>query len=64
MYTSELKTIFCPYCVESIELVIDTSIDQQQYIEDCQVCCRPVTVKISIIGSDQIIVNATDEDEV
>ncbi len=32
MYTSERKSIYCPYCDESIEPVIDTSIDQQQYI--------------------------------
>ncbi len=64
MYTSELKSISCPYCGESIELVIDTSIDQQQYIEDCQVCCRPITVNVSIVEPDQIMVNTTAEDEV
>lgn len=64
MYTSELKSISCPYCGESIELVIDTSIDQQQYIEDCQVCCRPISVNVSIIEPDQIVVNATAENDV
>ena len=64
MYTSELKTISCPYCGESIEIVIDTSVDQQQYIEDCQVCCRPITVNVSIVEPDQIIVNTFAEDDV
>ena len=64
MYTSELKTISCPYCGESIELVIDTSLEQQQYIEDCQVCCRPITVNVCIIEPDQIIVNTFAEDDV
>ena len=35
----------CPYCNEPIELVIDCSILSQVYIEDCQVCCRPITVR-------------------
>lgn len=64
MYASELKNISCPSCGESIEIVIDTSLDDQQYIEDCQVCCRPITVNVSIIGSDQIIVNVNAEDDV
>jgi len=64
MYTSELKTISCPYCDESIEIVIDTSVNQQQYIEDCQVCCRPITVNVSIVEPDQVIVNVSAEDDV
>ena len=34
----------CPYCGELIYLVLDTSAGAQRYIEDCQVCCRPITV--------------------
>ncbi|MFK8068830.1 MAG: CPXCG motif-containing cysteine-rich protein [Gammaproteobacteria bacterium] len=64
MYASELKKIFCPYCGESIEIVVDTSLEEQQYIEDCQVCCRPIMLNVSIIDSDQIIVNANAENDV
>jgi hypothetical protein len=39
----------CPYCGELIEIVVDTSIDDQNYIEDCSVCCRPI---VFIITSD------------
>lgn len=31
----------CPYCGESIELLIDASGGDEEYIEDCEVCCRP-----------------------
>ena len=32
----------CPYCGEDVELVIDEGGgDQQSYVEDCPVCCRP-----------------------
>lgn len=40
--------VHCPYCGEPIELVIDDSIDEQRYIEDCQVCCRPIRVAVDI----------------
>ncbi len=37
---------FCPYCNDKISLLIDPSIYHQQYIEDCEVCCSPITVNI------------------
>ena len=42
------QPIQCPYCGESIELVIDDSVDEQEYIDDCSVCCRPINVSISV----------------
>ena len=38
------KEVSCPYCGESIWVLIDDSIEQQEYIEDCQVCCRPIVL--------------------
>ena len=34
----------CPYCWETISMILDTSIQQQTYIEDCEVCCNPIEV--------------------
>ncbi len=34
----------CPHCGETINLTLDLSIPEQAYIEDCPVCCRPMTV--------------------
>lgn len=42
------KVIECPYCGESIELIIDDSVPGQEYVEDCSVCCRPINVAVSI----------------
>ena len=39
---------YCPYCGETIELLIDPSEPFQEYIEDCFVCCRPITITVSI----------------
>ena len=40
--------VSCPYCGEPIELMLDASAGEQRYIEDCTVCCRPISVSVSI----------------
>ena len=37
----------CPYCWERISMILDSSEDQSEYIEDCEVCCRPIEVAFS-----------------
>jgi len=32
----------CPYCWEEVSVLLDPSITHQTYIEDCEVCCRPI----------------------
>lgn len=39
-------TTQCPYCWETIEIVVDLSLGEQEYIEDCSVCCHPITFYI------------------
>ena len=55
--------IQCPYCGESVELLIDCSVPEQQYIEDCFVCCRPIEIQVlvDVDGLPQVI--ARDENE-
>ena len=38
----------CPYCSELISMVLDTSVTKQIYIEDCEVCCRPIEVRYTV----------------
>lgn len=55
--------VFCPYCGESVEITLDPgSGTHQQYIEDCQVCCRPwqVSVTYQEDGSAEVHVDASD----
>ena len=56
------QTINCPYCGEEIQIVIDCSASDHDYIEDCQVCCRPINLLIKISG-DYIEIQATNENE-
>lgn len=39
--------VTCPYCGETITLLLDLSVESQSYIEDCSVCCQPMTVSYS-----------------
>ena len=36
----------CPYCWETISMLLDTSVRQQVYVEDCEVCCNPIEVEV------------------
>ena len=35
----------CPYCWESISMLLDASQSHQKYIEDCEVCCNPIEIE-------------------
>ena len=52
----------CPYCGEPIELLVDASAGSSSYIEDCQVCCRPIQVDVEVDG-DQLAVHVKTGDE-
>ncbi len=59
----ETSTIQCPYCGEAIEVLIDCSVPQQDYIEDCQVCCRPIEFDVSIDRDNLPLVAVSRDDE-
>ena len=54
---------WCPYCGERIELLVDSSVEEQTYIEDCQVCCRPILISASIDEDGEVLVEVRSEDE-
>jgi hypothetical protein len=38
------ESITCPFCGQSYELAVDTSVGSQRFTTDCEVCCRPFEV--------------------
>ncbi len=54
--------ISCPYCGEVIQIMVDCSIGEQDYIEDCQVCCRPINIHVSL-EENIAVLHATHENE-
>lgn len=42
------RRIDCPFCGETITIVVDASAGSQAYVEDCQVCCQPMNVVVDV----------------
>lgn len=61
----DTQKCYCPYCGELIELVLDPSMgEEQNYIEDCFVCCRPMVLKVATdMTTGEIFVTAMTENE-
>lgn len=52
----------CPHCGESIRIVVDpTGGDEQDYIEDCPVCCNPNALRITFDARGGATVEVLDE---
>ncbi|MFS4494408.1 CPXCG motif-containing cysteine-rich protein [Maribacter sp. 2308TA10-17] len=50
----------CPYCWEDISMLLDPSINQQTYVEDCEVCCNPIQISSKFEASDLVAFDAID----
>jgi len=58
----EVVAVACPYCGESIEIVVDESAGDAAYVEDCPVCCRPMQVGVEVDdGAVSVRVRTGDE---
>ncbi|WP_455170148.1 CPXCG motif-containing cysteine-rich protein [Aegicerativicinus sediminis] len=44
----------CPHCWQEISVLIDLSVTEQQYIEDCEVCCNPIQFEITTDGENVV----------
>lgn len=53
----------CPYYGERIEVLVDCSVPEQSYTEDCQVCCRPMILRTAVDESGLPTVTASREDD-
>ena len=42
----EFVAVLCPYCGERLETRVDLTADEPAYVEDCEVCCRPIEFHI------------------
>ena len=54
----------CPSCGEPVTLVVDPAAGSRQtYIEDCWVCCKPMTVLVRVYSQDDVDVDVRSNDE-
>ena len=49
----------CPYCCENQLKMVDSSISDQNFIEDCEVCCNPIDFNIKV-NNNEIIFFSVD----
>ncbi|MDN6318505.1 MAG: CPXCG motif-containing cysteine-rich protein [Marinobacter sp.] len=55
--------IQCPYCWETLDISVDPSVVEQEYVEDCQVCCQPILLRVVFDDSLTPQVDARAENE-
>lgn len=53
------KEFTCPYCWENQSRLFDPSIQNQNFIEDCEVCCNPIDFNIKV-NNNEIIFFSVD----
>jgi transcription elongation factor Elf1 len=57
------QSIDCPYCGESIVVLVDESVPDQSYVEDCQVCCRPIMIETTEDVDGNVALSVRSENE-
>jgi len=50
----------CPYCWERISMILDSEEENSgsNYIEDCEVCCRPIELAFKFSGENLVAFSA------
>lgn len=44
----------CPYCWQQISVLLDLSAGGQTYVEDCEICCNPISISFES-GEDGVL---------
>lgn len=55
------RPVSCPYCGETQTILVDTSAGDQAYVEDCQVCCRPMNVAFTASDGELTSLRVTSD---
>ena len=42
----------CPHCWEQVSFLLDSSVNNLEYIEDCEVCCNPIEIKATFENNE------------
>jgi Cysteine-rich CPXCG len=57
------QIITCPYCWQTFDVDIDLSVEEQRYVEDCFVCCRPIVIRYRSNLESVVELSVEREDE-
>ena len=48
-FSEQEQEFACPYCAAPISMLLDPSVEgTQRYVEDCEVCCNPIGVTVTV----------------
>ena len=53
----------CPSCGQLIDISVDPSVRRQDYVEDCEVCCKPIRLRIVMDAEGEPTIEARGEQE-
>ena len=52
----------CPYCWQANSITVDVSAGREQsFTMDCEICCRPVALTVTLDDDGRPMVDATAE---
>ncbi len=57
------ETVECPYCGETFTTMVDYSAGSQSYVEDCEVCCRPIEFAARVDARGEPLGVTVDRDD-
>lgn len=57
------QVVSCPYCGEPLEVLIDPQDAGEEYIEDCQICCKPIVFNVDVDSMGNVSVMVRDEND-
>jgi hypothetical protein len=61
---TQATPVWCPYCGVEVEFIVDPSGGTvQEYVEDCEACCQPWSVRVTTDRDGQPTVEVATLDE-
>lgn len=57
----EETSVACPYCGANNVVEVDVSVARQQFVVDCDVCCRPMEVKMETRDGEILSLDVTPD---
>ncbi len=57
----EFVTIQCPFCGQTFDVTVDTSVRRQSFTTDCEICCRPFEVLAECANGEVVTVETASE---
>ncbi|MDD8058482.1 MULTISPECIES: CPXCG motif-containing cysteine-rich protein [Shewanella] len=57
------RTISCPHCGHNQHVTIDASAGDQEYYDDCRICCNPIHIRMHLDDNRRMIELHVDSDD-